>query len=101
MCDPSTSLAGGGGDEFLAIIINVDKEQLYPIADKLRILSQRSSLSLGETRIRPTISIGATSARTEDTVESLLKRADQLMYRSKDSGRDHISMHLDSYPSTG
>lgn len=83
-----------GGDEFLAIIINVDEEQLFLIAEKLRVLSEESSLSLGDTKIQATISVGATLARSEDTVDRLLKRADKLVYRSKHSGKNNISMSL-------
>ncbi len=37
-----------------------------------------------------TISIGAAMSRTEDTAESILSRADRLMYLSKSCGRNRV-----------
>ena len=37
-----------------------------------------------------TVSIGATLARSEDTPESLVARADALMYRAKAEGRNRV-----------
>lgn len=81
-----------GGEEFIAIITNVNAEQLYIFADRLRLLVEQSSLSAGVGRVGATISIGATLAQTTDTVETVLKRADQLMYQSKTAGRNRVSM---------
>lgn len=39
-----------------------------------------------------TISIGATLGRPEDTVESVVRRADELMYASKQGGRDRVTV---------
>lgn len=88
-------LSRWGGEEFIAIIVNVDEDQLYSIANKLRILVEQSRLYVDSKIIKVTISIGATLARPGDTVDTLLKRADQLMYHSKTSGRNCISMGLD------
>lgn len=81
-----------GGDEFIAIIINVTEKQLYSIANKLRALVEKSNLFSDEDNIQITISIGAAIAQQDDTAETLLKEVDQLMYQSKDCGRNCISM---------
>jgi diguanylate cyclase (GGDEF)-like protein/PAS domain S-box-containing protein len=83
-----------GGEEFLIIILNVSKKQLHDIAEKLRMLVQHSHLHMGEAAISVTVSIGATLARQRDTVQSIVKRADLLMYRSKGKGRNTITMDL-------
>jgi diguanylate cyclase (GGDEF)-like protein/PAS domain S-box-containing protein len=83
-----------GGEEFLIIILNVSKQQLHGIAEKLRMLVQHSCLHRGEAAISVTVSIGATMARRGDTVQSIVKRADLLMYRSKGKGRNAITMDL-------
>ncbi|MBI2875554.1 MAG: GGDEF domain-containing protein [Candidatus Tectomicrobia bacterium] len=89
------TVARWGGEEFIAIIVNVNKNQLFSIANKLRVLVEQSSLSVGKETIQVTISIGATLSRLDDTVDTLLKRADQLMYHSKASGRNCISTELE------
>jgi diguanylate cyclase (GGDEF)-like protein/PAS domain S-box-containing protein len=81
-----------GGEEFLVILVNTTVAQLKTIAEKLRILVQHSTLNIGDARISVTISIGATMARKDDTIESIVKRADRLMYRSKGKGRNTITM---------
>ncbi|HPJ88206.1 MAG TPA: diguanylate cyclase [Thermotogota bacterium] len=45
----------------------------------------------GELSINVTISIGATMARKDDTLEKLLKRADELLYESKRNGRNRVT----------
>lgn len=80
-----------GGEEFLVILVNISKEQLQTIAEKLRVLVEHSSLNIGEANIAVTVSIGATIARKGDTVESIVKRADLLMYTSKGNGRNTIT----------
>lgn len=84
-----------GGEEFLLIIAHVkDEEQLYNIAHKLLVLVEKSELVEGGNIIKVTVSIGATLARLDDKISSLVKRADKLMYHSKKSGRNCISMRL-------
>lgn len=87
-------VARWGGEEFLAIIVNVNDETLHRVAYKLRTLVAKSSLHVGNERIGVTISLGATLARPKDTVESLMKRADQAMYRKKLSGRNQESTKI-------
>ncbi|MFB0526613.1 MAG: GGDEF domain-containing protein [bacterium] len=42
--------------------------------------------------VRVAVSIGAAFVRSNGTMDKLLKRADQLMYHSKISGRNRVSM---------
>ncbi len=80
-----------GGEEFVAIIENVTYKDLPMIANRFRLLVENSSLSVGDEKIRVTVSVGATAARLDDTVETLLRRADQLMYRSKKAGKNRLT----------
>jgi diguanylate cyclase (GGDEF)-like protein/PAS domain S-box-containing protein len=81
-----------GGEEFLAIVVNVDAANLYSVADKLRSLVERSVFLQGNEAIRVTVSVGATLARPDDTAESVVERADRLMYRSKAEGRNRVTV---------
>jgi diguanylate cyclase (GGDEF)-like protein/PAS domain S-box-containing protein len=93
---PFDTVGRWGGEEFVAIILNVTEDRLYAIADRLRMLVEQSSLSINQGNIRVTISIGATLALENDTIETLIKRADQLMYRAKTSGRNCVSITLNA-----
>ncbi len=88
-----------GGEEFLAIIGNIYKaELLQTIAEKCRRLVEQSSLGAGTDSIRVSVSIGASLALPTDTPETLLKRADELLYQSKAEGRNRCSVSLEDAP---
>jgi diguanylate cyclase (GGDEF)-like protein/PAS domain S-box-containing protein len=78
-----------GGEEFIVIIRGGDKNELQKIANRYRILIKESSL---DDKIKVTVSLGATMMKKDDTIETLLHRADELMYKSKASGRDQVSI---------
>ena len=82
-----------GGEEFVAILpgINNDKA-LYRIAEKVRMLIQVSHLDINNHNLSLTISVGATRLYSNDTPESILRRADGLMYRSKQAGRNRVTI---------
>ena len=78
-----------GGDEFVAIVRHVDKLCLTMLAERCCSLVRRTTLRNGrEPEIELSVSIGAALATEEDTVETLFKRADGLLYQSKIGGRD-------------
>jgi diguanylate cyclase (GGDEF)-like protein len=81
-----------GGEEFILVLANVDAAQLQSLAEKFRILVAGSHFKVGSDCVSVTISIGATPAQPEDTLDALVNRADQLMYRSKREGRNRITV---------
>jgi diguanylate cyclase (GGDEF)-like protein/PAS domain S-box-containing protein len=81
-----------GGDEFVAILSHIDAKQLYFIANRFRFLVEQSSLFVKRKPITVTASIGGTMASAGDDPDSLVKRADQLMYRSKARGRNRVTV---------
>jgi len=82
-----------GGEEFIAILNNVnDEETLRNIAEKVRTLVEFSRLDLNDQNLTVTISIGATRLRPGDTPESIINRADGLMYQSKKAGRNIVTI---------
>ncbi|BBA69899.1 GGDEF domain-containing protein [Geobacter sulfurreducens] len=80
-----------GGEEFIAIITNVKEKRLCEMAERLRRLVEESSMAIDDDIARVTVSIGATLATSDDTVGSLLKRTDELLYRSKGAGRNCVT----------
>lgn len=89
---PFDFLGRWGGEEFVAVVAHADKESLRGAAERVRSLVAQSILPVGKESLRVTISIGATMAQPEDTPESLVKRADELMYASKRAGRNHLTI---------
>jgi diguanylate cyclase (GGDEF)-like protein len=88
----ATDLIGRfGGEEFIAILAGVDAISLLEKAERLRMLVESGVLNSNGKEVRVTISMGATLINEEDTVESILKRADELLYKSKEEGRNRVT----------
>jgi diguanylate cyclase (GGDEF)-like protein len=80
-----------GGDEFVALILNVDEEKFANVTERFRILVEQSEIMVGSEKINVTISVGATIAKQGESVVDLLKKTDQLMYRSKSTGGNRVN----------
>jgi len=85
-----------GGEEFIIINPYITKDTLYSIANRTLRLVEKSHISINSEELHITLSIGATISRTNDTIDTLLKRVDQLMYHSKVSGRNSVSIEADN-----
>jgi diguanylate cyclase (GGDEF)-like protein len=79
-----------GGEEFLLVISHVTGNTLIRIADKLRTLVKNSFVERDGRDISVSVTMGATMAGPDDTIESLVERADGFMYAGKMSGRDCV-----------
>jgi diguanylate cyclase (GGDEF)-like protein/PAS domain S-box-containing protein len=81
-----------GGEEFLCVLSNLeDAQQAVVIAERMRTLVENSWVSLADCSFHVSISLGVTLARIQDSPETLIQRADQLMYQSKAAGRNCIT----------
>jgi diguanylate cyclase (GGDEF)-like protein/PAS domain S-box-containing protein len=81
-----------GGEEFLLVLSNVNAHVLAGLAGRCRILIAESVVLRDQIRICVTASGGATLFKHGDSVQSAIKRADGLMYVSKASGRNRITV---------
>lgn len=81
-----------GGEEFLCIIRNVNSKDLELMANRLRVLIENSYIIYNQEKLKVTISIGATTALAEDNLDGILKRADTLLYASKNGGRNMVTL---------
>jgi len=81
-----------GGDEFLALVLDIKTESLMIVAEKLRQVIERSGIKVDGQNLNITISIGACIVKGGDTLESLIQRADNLMYESKQKGRNRVTL---------
>ncbi len=78
-----------GGEEFLGIISHTGPEILAEIGERFRMLVQQCSLDT-PAPLQVTISIGGAIATADDTPNSLVDRADQMLYRAKTQGRNRV-----------
>lgn len=84
------SIAGRmGGEEFSILLINTSLNQAKLYAD--RLMKEFSELHITNDRgekLGTTLSIGGTTMKTSDTIDSAWKRADVFLYEAKSAGRD-------------
>ena len=77
-----------GGEEFMAVLLDVGSlDTLEALAERSRLLVGLSDLKLGQEPVTITVSVGATLFRPGDSAESIVQRADRLMYQSKRDGK--------------
>ncbi|MDQ0468690.1 PleD family two-component system response regulator [Labrys wisconsinensis] len=83
-----------GGEEFVIIMPETEMTIATVVAERVRRKIERDPFLIhGGTRsIAVTVSIGASCLSTPaDTVQSILKRADQALYRAKRDGRNRVA----------
>jgi diguanylate cyclase (GGDEF)-like protein/PAS domain S-box-containing protein len=81
-----------GGEEFIGIIRNIKGKDLESLGNRLRTLTEKSYIIHENKKLCVTISIGATVVNENDTIDSLIKRADTLLYKSKAEGRNCLTI---------
>jgi len=81
-----------GGEEFVVLVSDIDQKGLEKVSEKIRSLIENSKLRHQEYELSMSISIGATLVESKDSPESILQRADLLMYHSKNTGRNKVSI---------
>ncbi|MCD6308445.1 MAG: diguanylate cyclase [Candidatus Latescibacteria bacterium] len=91
-----------GGEEFVVILFETDIDQAIIVAEKLRGLIENAEFIYDGRRVPITISIGVTESRDSDPDgESVVKRADFLLYQAKGRGRNRVVSDLEIPPEGG
>ena len=89
----STDICGRwGGEEFVVLLYDVNLKSLAQIAEKLHAMIANSSINVNGEKVSVTASIGGAIVHETDTMESIIERADQLMYQSKQTGRNRVTL---------
>ena len=89
---PTDLLGRFGGEEFIALLQGVDKENAVQVATRLCRRVHRLDVHTGQAQADDllTVSIGVAMRSAADTVQSLTERADSAMYAAKLSGRNRV-----------
>ena len=79
----SDTFARWGGEEFIILCPNTDEEHIIQFVEKLQD-------NIKKTNFLPvpsvTVSFGVTLFKSDDTIDSIQKRADDALYEAKRSG---------------
>jgi two-component system cell cycle response regulator len=81
-----------GGEEFVVVMPETDLAVATMVAERLRrrIASEPFPIQQGARTIEVTISVGIAALGPNDTAATVLKRADQALYRAKRDGRNRV-----------
>ncbi|MBU1310791.1 MAG: GGDEF domain-containing protein [Gammaproteobacteria bacterium] len=77
-----------GGEEFLIVLPDTDKEAAFVIAERLRQAVADIQFADTPKKMRVTCSIGFSQYRAEEALNVSLARADDALYQAKAAGRD-------------
>ena len=88
----SDSCGRWGGEEFIVLVYELDVAGLGKVAEKLRATIAQTKVQDKDLDLSVTVSIGSTLIRPDDTIHSLIDRADRLMYKSKRKGRNQVTI---------
>jgi diguanylate cyclase (GGDEF)-like protein len=83
-----------GGEEFIVLLKDTDGQTGLIIAEKIRRYVEQQSYTYNGQILRVTVSIGLTTLQPDDTLHTLLSRADHAMYRAKQSGRNRTCAEM-------
>lgn len=80
-----------GGEEFIVLMPATLREEAEAAAQRLRERAAAVPMHLNADPLRLTVSVGLAAWQGEgDTVEALLRRADEALYRAKRNGRNRV-----------
>lgn len=86
-----------GGDEFLLVLPGTELQEAREVAERLRVRFKQNKIKLkGGKEIELHVSLGVASQATldqaSDSLQNLLARADQALYKAKLAGRDQVEV---------
>lgn len=83
----SDTFARWGGEEFIILTPGITSEQAVMMAEKLRKLIEHHTFSIGR---KVTASFGISSYKKGENSDRTIKRADEALYKAKESGRNRV-----------
>ena len=101
MIRPEDTAARFGGEEFVLLFPEIDKQLACAIAERIRIAVEKNVLAYNDVALRVTVSIGvcvidtASFARNHDSaiLHTALNHADEALYFAKNSGRNRVALY--------
>jgi len=81
-----------GGEEFGLLLPETTLEQVRVVAERIQKMWEQTPSNMDGELIRSTVSIGVAEASSGDkSFEDILRRADRMMYKAKEQGRNRVA----------
>ena len=92
ICNTQGQACRYGGDEFIAYLVNVDKQSALAMGEKICEVVRDHTFTKDGISVRVSISVGV-STFPEDgkSLDTIVRAADEALYRAKAKGRDRVS----------
>ncbi len=92
---PADMVARYGGEEFCVVLPDTDENTAITVAERIRRSIEAKTVPTRVGQLKLTISLGVYAAvpMPDDTSERFLERADQALYRSKQEGRNRVTLY--------
>jgi diguanylate cyclase len=86
-------MARYGGEEFVVLLPETDAGSALTLLNRIREDLAKKPLKYKEDKISLTVSIGISQFIENDTTETAFSRADEALYKAKESGRNQCIVH--------
>ncbi|MHC8298765.1 GGDEF domain-containing protein [Pseudomonas sp. ZS1P83] len=81
-----------GGEEFLILLSNTNREAAALVGERLRFAAQAEEYAADGHLVELTVSLGCSTLLPGESADSLLRRADSALYVAKREGRNRLAM---------
>lgn len=79
-----------GGEEFVVLLSNTDRDGALLLAERIRRGVEQTSVRTQQRDIPVTVSLGVATLGAGDTAQALFDKADQALYTAKSEGRNCV-----------
>lgn len=82
-----------GGEEFIALLYNCNEENIFKIAESIRVEFSKQKIPGGGQTFSKTLSVGCSQfTKDSDSIWKCIKFADIALYQAKEGGRNQVVM---------
>ncbi|MFO7951654.1 MAG: GGDEF domain-containing protein [Bacillota bacterium] len=89
-CRSEDMAARFGGEEFIILLMHASAKEGFCHAERIR--SKVEAHLIGENNLKITASFGVASMEKDEDTETLMRRADDALYKAKDKGRNRVEL---------
>lgn len=89
---PSDFLFRYGGEEFLVVLVEVNRADGATIAERIRAAIAARPLSAGDHALPVSVSLGLALHDGHPDPDYLIRKADEALYRAKEGGRNRVEL---------
>ncbi|MDN5053452.1 GGDEF domain-containing protein [Aliarcobacter butzleri] len=86
------SICRWGGDEFLVLLPKTNLKEATDIINRIRIKINKKRFILDKNNINITCSFGIVESTLNETIQEIITRADELLYKAKKLGKNRIEI---------